>query len=534
MNLPEYENNEYIAGLPGIVSPQQTFELLSRPPSWEKENLQLPPVFRRHCVQRLKGYFRPSSRHVMFAEEFGMMLRNGYLDRDPSNGRHEVLALQVAEQVRDGSLLVKGRAQGLESNADCGVLVGMPGMGKTLTVKEVLRTYPQIIEHNGIAPQITYLRLDTPAKGSPRGLCVAFFSKVDELLGQSTYTRLYAGQHATEETMLHNMALVARYHGLGCLVVDEIQHLPRGGEQDHALLTFLVTLANTVGVPVLFIGTMKAMKLFEGTARMARRSVGNFGGSWEHYKASDGQWRDFLDDLWQYQWTTCSVKLDEELRSVIYDETQGVVDLAVKLIMRVQMRLILRTEINPTHQEKIEPSFIRKIAQTDFKPVHGFLDALRSGDRDRINAYEDLSDFHAAFDATTEDLTCQPRISLSTRQRRDEGGQDVRLDASSPEHAVRADLRRRGIESDLIEAVIEQAMLDLGGEEPGLMVLIAKVERLLAPKGKKGRVGPITVASFMEGDLRQLAREATDAGRYVHEALAEAGIGGANALKLAA
>lgn len=55
--------------------------------------------------------------------------------------------------------------------------------------------------------------------------------------------------------------------------------------------------------------------------------------------------------------------------------------------MRVQMRLILRTECNPAFPEEIEPDFVRTVADLDCKPVRGFVDALRSGDRDRINAY---------------------------------------------------------------------------------------------------------------------------------------------------
>lgn len=531
MSLPEYRDNAYIAGLPAIEGPQRIFQILSQPPRWEPADLLLPPVLRRHCVQRLKRYFRPGNRHVMLAEEFGMMLRNGYLGRDPSDGRHEAVSLLVAEQSRSGLLLSGQKPNGIVGGADCGVLVGMPGMGKTLTVKEVLRTYPSILDHPGIPPQITNLRLDTPAKGSLRGLCVGFFAKVDELLGSNTYTRLYAGQHATEETMLNSMALIARFHGLGCLVVDEIQHLPQGGDDDHALLTFLVTLANTMGVPVLFIGTMKASKLFERTARMARRSVGNFGGPWERYEATSPDWENFLDDLWQYQWTTKRVALDAKLRTAIYDETQGVVDLAVKLMTRVQMRLILRSECNSAYSEEIEPDFIREVAKSDFQPVRGFVNALRSGDRDRINAYEDLSDFHAKFDRITDGLTTQPRITLSVPQRYD----DVPAvgDMASFDRAVRDDLQRQGVASDLIDPLMDQAKVDLGTDEPGLSELLSAVKKLQFPKGRRLK-SPVVAANLVEGDLRRFASEAAVGGRLVHEVLAAAGIAGAAALAIPA
>lgn len=533
MRLPEHENNAYIAGLPPIEEQRELFRTLSRPPSWDPSNLELPPVMRRHCVRRLKGYFRPGRRHISFAQEFGMMLYDGYVGRDPSNGRHEATSLVVAQHARAGNLMTRGGRLDINDGADCGLLMGRPGMGKTLTVREVLRTYPQIIEHIGLPPQITYLRLDAPAKGSLRGLCVSFFGKVDELLGEDTYTRLYAGQHATEETMLHNMALVARFHGLGCLVVDEIQHLPQGGDDDHALLTFLVTMANTIGVPVLFVGTMKASNLFERTARMARRSVGNFGEAWKNYERGAEDWNDFLDDLWQYRWTKQETILDKNLRDIIYDETQGVIDLAVKLIMRVQMRLILRSESNPAQSEAIEPDFIREVANRDFQPVKGFVDALRSGDPDRINKYEDLADFHAAYDKTTDELSSQVRISISTPQRRDAPGAEEMVSAS-PDQAVRAELWRKGYEDDVIHAAIDQAKLDLGNDEPGLMALLSRVEKLLKQKGRKGKVSALIVAKLVDGDIRAIARDALDAGQTVHEGLVAAGLSGTSALCLSA
>lgn len=532
MSLPEYENNLYIAGLPPIEEQHRIFDRLSRPPSWEEANLSLLPVVRRHCVQRLKRYYRPGRRHLLFAEEFGMMVRNGYLGRDPSGRGHEAMALEVADQARDRLLLSAARPLGFENTAESALFVGTPGMGKTSVVNEVLRAYRPVIEHPAMPPQITHLRLDTPVKGSLRGLCVEFFSKVDALLGQESYTRLYAGQNATEESMLNNMALVAAFHGLGCLVIDEIQHLPRGGEHDHALLTFLVTLTNKMGVPVLFIGTPSASDLFARTARMARRSVGVFGEPWDHYKERDDDWKSFLKDLWQYQWNSVQTTLTPELAKAMYDETQGVVDFAVKLFSRVQLRLIRRTEINHAYAEEIDVPFIREVAARDFSHAKGFIEALRSGDRDRINAFEDLSTFKRTFDQSTEELVGQESIAVSERLRREEVPDEVPTDIA--DQAVHAGFRQKGFEADVIDAAILQAKSDLDQDEPEVFTLIRAVEKLLKPRRGKSAAPAVVAENLVDGDIRKLAREAGDAGRTVREALAEARLGGAAALALSA
>lgn len=529
MSLPEYESNPYISGLPGIAGFRTTFDMMSRPPSWDRTDLDLPPVLRRHCVLRLKRYFRPGTRNIVFAEAFSMMVRNGYVDRNPADGRHEINSLHFGELAKAGDLIPSRRLIANDGYADCSVLVGEPGMGKTLTIKEVLRSYTQVIEHPDLPPQITYIRLDTPPRGSLRGLCVSFFAKVDELLRQDRYTKLYAGQHDTEETMLQHMALVARFHGLGCLVVDEIQHLPQGGEEDHALLTFLVTLANTMGVPVLFVGTMKALRLFERTARMARRSVGNFGGPWQHYQPDDDDWALFLEDLWQYRWTRGAAELDQRMRHVFYDETQGVVDLAVKLMMRVQMRVLIRSDQNPDLPEDITPDFVRQVARADLAPVRSFLDALRSGDRDKINAYDDLGDFQSSFDRTSDELGTMPKIALSTPQRHFDD--DELVTAAPAEIAVRAELQARGINSDLIGQLIDQAKLELNDDAPSLFSLTEKVQKLMKAS-RSTKKAAVLEPNLVEGDLRALAMEAGQLGKHFHEMLALAGIGGQPALRL--
>jgi len=547
-NLPEYEHNAYIARLPSVLDPSAIGERLANPPSWTPEDRSFTPTLRRHCVHRLKDAFFPGGRAVMFADDFGMLLRRGYVGRDPSRRRHESRALRVAEQAREGLLLSANASLLYANNADSSLLSGIPGMGKTLTVKEVLGSYEQVIEHSEMPAQIVYLRLDTPVKASLRGLCVDFFVQVDSLLGQETYTRLYAGQHATEESMMSNMALVANYHALGCLVIDEIQHLStdatgkmrivRSDEPEPDLMRFMVTLTNKMGVPVLFVGTRDAGDLFVRTASMARRSVGNFGGVWMNHAADSSEWRTFLTDLWQYQWTKSETALTPELRAVMYDETQGVVDLAVKLFMRTQIRLILRTDSNPAFPERIDADFIRSVAKTDFEPVKGFVHALREDDPSLMARYRDLTSFNKDFETRTRALVGEATsVALSTRQRRaspaDALGVDIGAATDFVELSVRHDLRRRGLQSDVIDMAIGMAREEVG-DDPTTEAMLKAANRALKPG--RAKTAPIArpEEKAVEGDMRTLARIAADDGRLVHEAFAAAGIGGLAALTLAA
>lgn len=530
--LPEYDDNPFIAALPPVVDMQGLKDRLAKPPSFDSVEKTMNPTLRRHAVQRLRRYFRPSKRHLMFAEQFDVLLRQGYVGRDPSDRRGESRIIEVAEQARSKALLEAGRPLSADGTAASATLVGMPGVGKTHTLRHVLGSYPQLVEHDGLPPQIVWLKLDTPVRGSLRALCVDFFHQVDALLGQELYTRLYAGGSASEETMMNHMALVANYHGVGCLVIDEIQHLPRG-DGDHELMTFLVTMTNKIGVPVLFIGTMNAMELFSRTARMSRRSIGNACGVWTNFASDEPEWNAFLDDLWQYQWTSGETPLDPQLRTMIYHETQGVVDLAVKLFALVQTRVILRSNADSSFPETIDPDLLRDVAHQDFAPAKGFLDALRSGDKALIARFEDLSSLHDHFTQTMDALVERPRIDMvSTPKQRLE---DVDLSDGSRllVEAVKAELLGRGLGEDVVETILAKALDDLG-DEPGLPALLNSVEAILkAGSGPRVVQASVDVSQLPTEDLRRLAAEATKAGRTFRESLVEAGMGGEAALRLA-
>ena len=538
--LREYDENPYIIALPPMDGAKAFADRLASPPSFDSSERDLSPILRRHAVHRLHEYFRPTSRHLVFAEEFDILLRRGYVGRDPTEGVDGARIVEVADQAADDLLLSRSRPLKAGSTAKSATLVGVPGVGKTHTVNHLLRSYPQVIEHSEYPTQIVWIKLDTPVKGSLRALCVDFFRQVDILLGHGEkYTRLFAGISASEESMMNHMAIVANYHALGCLLIDEIQHLPKR-EDEHELLTFVVTLTNKIGVPVLFIGTMKALKMFSGSARMSRRSVGTACSVWSNYAANDKGWQAFIKDLWQYQWTSEHTLLDEGMLAMFHHHTQGVVDIAVKLFAMIQTKVILRGQAGSGRAERIDASIVDEIMHRDFAPARGFLDALRSGDIDRIAKYDDLDDFTAGYSNAMRalDPSRHAQIAISKPERRidneDAARQDVPDRVDTFVQVIKTDLLERKFAMDVIELAIDQT-LDALGTEVTLKAMLVNVEKLVAPKKpKRGGSVPLDWAKLPDLDLRRLALEAAESGRAMSEALADRGLGGHGALSLAA
>src|SRR5439155_11817618 len=109
--------------------------------------------------------------------------------------------------------------------------------------------------------QLAWLKLECPFDGSVRGLCLNFFDAVDSLL-QTEYLVAYTRGRQTVDELLPAMARVAALHYLGALIVDEVQHLSHTKSGGPAkMLSFFVQLANSIGVPIILVGTYTAMSV---------------------------------------------------------------------------------------------------------------------------------------------------------------------------------------------------------------------------------------------------------------------------------
>jgi hypothetical protein len=215
------------------------------------------------------------------------------------------------------------------------------------------------------------------------------------------------------------MSQLANAHALGLLVIDEIQHLSRsksGGSQE--MLNFFVTMVNTIGVPIMLIGTPKAREIFEADLRSARRGAGFGAIFWEPLPEFiddqlNPEWVAFTNNLWKQQLLNQRDEfLSDEIRHVWYDLSQGILDIVVKLFVLAQLRALA------VGKERITSKLLRQIYDEELKPVHPMLDALRSGSIEKIARYSDLIvpdmdrkifDFqnkikNTPVDTTTEDL----------------------------------------------------------------------------------------------------------------------------------
>jgi len=399
--LPEYRNNPLIEALPPIWDSNEVIDMLSHNDGHHDGERQLDPRYRIHCVLRLFRYFQPLEQHIDIDQRFSLCIRQGYLHRSPLSPDYAMALADGHKAIKSGSYILPTTYNPTGSGF---TIIGLSGIGKTSAITRILNLYPQVIVHSHyrgtplVLKQIVWLKLECPHDGLVKGLCMEFFEAVDRAAG-TNYFELYVKRTSTIDILMLRMEQIARLHCIGILVIDEIQHLrlAKGGGSAK-MLNFLVTLVNKIGIPVVLVGTTLAMEVLQSEFRQARRSSGHQGDLlWDRMK-NDASWDIFVSTMWENQWTRQSVPMTDEFMNALYDESQGIVDIAVKLYAMVQIRAIgLQTDI-------FTPNDFHIVSSEKLGLIKPALDALRSGDKKRIAAIGDIApisieDYYTAYSA---------------------------------------------------------------------------------------------------------------------------------------
>ncbi|MBN3950469.1 MAG: ATP-binding protein [Nostoc sp. NMS7] len=376
--VPKYRGNPLIEALPKILTKLEAAKSLAKFPHYSEDMRNQPTHLRFHYIQDTLEFFTPLGIHIDLEQRISRIIRLGYQARNPISPGFWQNTKRSLDLIDPNGFLPRSS----RSTAKSMTIIGLSGIGKSTGVEEILLLYPQIINHsrylnkNLTLRQIAWLKLDCPHDGSIRGLCINFFRAVDYLLG-TEYYRNYAKGRQTVDDMIPNMARVASIQSLGMLVIDEIQNLSSaksGGSEK--MLNFFVQLINTIGLPVILVGTYKAWSVLSSEFRQIRRGTGQGDFVWDTMK-EDETWQTFVKSLWRYQYVQIASPLTPELSHTLYYECQGITDFAAKLYMLAQVRAV------SSGQERITASIIKSVAKDCLRTATKVMNALKEKDADK-------------------------------------------------------------------------------------------------------------------------------------------------------
>jgi len=398
----DYKGNELIEALPPSYSYEKMYEILERKASFDRDiEINLNKVDRIHSILRLKEVLFAMSDHLLVFRKIDMMIKQGYSTKEIPTPKTLNDRFLTAEQLPGLIDQATGEIKRvLELRTKKSLLgfsiFGVSGGGKSVAVDNIMLTYPQAIIHTEYQgrklkfTQLVYIKIDAPHNGSTKGVCEAFFQEVDKVLG-TEYMKKHKRETATR--MISTMAKIASIHSLGCLIIDEIQYLANTSRGIRETFSFIVSLQNKIEIPILFIGTYKAVKdVLTINHSGTRRATGLGEVEWGRMK-NDENFRVFLKKLWDYQWVRSKVKLTEEMVDEFYRYSVGIADRIIKIFMLCQIEAI---ELGI---ETIALDLLKKVSES-MPLTNKLIKAINEDDYEELSRYDDI--FYEEHDKIVE------------------------------------------------------------------------------------------------------------------------------------
>jgi len=393
--IPQNQGNPFIEALPERVSIEQFIDQLSSVPPVLPEYKDLSVEDRLEFVQQIKPTFwLPFPTHYDKYRNLYTMLKIGYQSRNPL---HAIYNRQFAigmDNIFEAGIDENGaNLAGNVHTAQSLVEIAISGWGKSKVYEHILtKLFPQVSHHSEYQgrkipfTQVVWLKVECPFNKSVGAFCKNVYAEIDRLLGSKFYEK-FGEKPGKIDTLAKRLIKAVSQINLGVLVIDEIQKIQKaysGGEDN--MIDFITELVNTIGIPVILIGSYKALYLFKDSLANTRRGIPNeFSENISGYMLEDSwEWNEFIENLWDLQYTREHTKLTDEIRRAIYDNSLGIPDFAVKLFMHVQSRAIVSGG-----DERITPSLIRDVAGKSLRLVQPIFQRILFGDR---SAYAELDD----------------------------------------------------------------------------------------------------------------------------------------------
>ncbi len=527
--LPEYNNNPMIQALPYLMTEEEFLESVIVMPNFAPEEKFLKPHLRTHCVERLSRYFNPLNKTTQLHQAISVLLMQGYLARNIIKPQYARRANQIYQAIQNKGGKILENYVDVPTSASGFTFIGPSGMGKTTNLKNILDLYPQVIahpEHNTF--QIVWIKVDCPHAGSLKGLCIDVFKEIDRLIG-TNYFKKFGSTRNSEDYMLAQVAQLAHTHHLGMLVIDEMQNLVNARRSKDDLLNFLVKMDNIIGVPVIRVGTNEAYPILQGNFRNARRGTGEGGVLWDRMKQEDEdeweEWKFFVEGMWKYQWTKEYTELSDEIYKALYFETQGIIDLVVKLFKMVQWRTIAEGG-----DEIMTVDLIHEVAEEGLYLVRPMLNAIRSGDTDWMKRYKDIAplstvEYQNKYVSKLESKDLKDARRLARKQQEQQSPilndvilkliQELNVDALLAKQCAEKVFDSKKKQHNIQALVNKAYALSLQGGDTASV----KVKNSNQKKSKQTELE----LKYQENDLRSVVTKAQKDGILVHDALKEVG-----------
>lgn len=402
LNQPSmYRGNPLIEALPPILAPDEVEDLLLIRPEFEVSRVRaLPLHVRAHEAVALGSLYIPRSEMVDIEAEISLLLRGGYVRRNPVLAKTRQDIATVRHRWRSSSKATRERldAQGASESPlpPCFVVTGLSGTGKSRGIRAILALYPQVIlhslyEHKRLREtQITWISVDAPINGSVQGFLLRMFAAVDRALGiqggPASYVQQFGRAKVSIDQKIEELAQIAATYHIGLLHIDDLQRLAEvHSSKATQVLNVIIQLANVVRVPLVLSGTPKMAEILATSLEAARRTSSAGGQDLSlPESAQDPHFCTMMQALESFQWLDQAVVIDGAWRQKLFAYSRGLPAILISLFTNAQKYAARRGA------KVLTMAHIDMAYQKNCELIHPALEALRSNNPTRFGDYEDL------------------------------------------------------------------------------------------------------------------------------------------------
>ena len=388
-----YRGNLLIESLIPIYTLGQVMRSIQHFPSYAESERFLNAELRMHSLYTLLDYFMFMDKHATAECQLSIVIRRAYTSKVITSKSYREKIRELAAFGNPYNDKSKDYDKWCDTNDREPILgftmCGISGAGKTRTIKKILGLYPKAIRHTNykgdkmLFYQLPYVFINCAHDGSIRMLCEEFFGEIDNTLG-TNYKEQYANPKASAESMMKSMAFLAQKHAVGVLIVDEIQHIVKSKLGSDKIINYFVTMHNKVKIPIIFIGTnLIVNKALSKKYQAGRRAEGigyiDFG-----IMEKGREWDGFIKKMWNYQYIKNKCELTPEFEEVMYEESFGIIDRAVKLYLIAQTKCIL------DGTETLTIELLRSVSNEELRLTKSIMDAFRNKDAHNSEEFDEL------------------------------------------------------------------------------------------------------------------------------------------------
>ncbi len=370
-------------------------------PKFPAQFAGLPKAMRMAHAFMLRDTYVPSAQTHAISESLEIMLRHGYLRRDPT---------EPSTWAR-----IYGTDGGLGSDASSpplfGAVFAISGTGKSRTIARTLSAYPATFDHehfpNLARPlrQLVYLKVDTPASGKAIDLVESLMRATDAALHTERFAELLARRNGAKRASAYfaEWKQFCTSHFLGLLIVDEIQNLfkiqtlrvrstsTRQGEPrmriiDDESLKMILSLTNSADFPVFLSGTPDGRAAFETRVSVNTRLSSTGIHTLNRIAHGDDDYfaTNWFPALHARQCLDRPIENTKELRDTLVTLSAGVQRVITTLWLAGQ-----RVCLDRNGAQMVISDF-RVAADSYLSPLKPALAALSSNSIDAMSRYQDL------------------------------------------------------------------------------------------------------------------------------------------------